>query len=82
MTEGLRRMGADVQATEDGMIITGGKPLHGAVIDPAADHRAAMSFAVASLAAGGTTTITDEQCVAISYPTFFADLSSLSGGQI
>ena len=82
MTEGLRRMGADVQATEDGMIIMGGKPLHGAVIDPAADHRAAMSFAVAALAAGGTTTITDEQCVAISYPTFFADLSSLSGGQI
>ena len=47
MTDNLRRMGVDVEETEDGMIIHGGRPLHGAVIDPRLDHRVAMSFAVA-----------------------------------
>ena len=42
-------MGADITATDDGMIIRGGKPLHGAVIDSHLDHRIAMSFAIAGL---------------------------------
>lgn len=54
MTENLRKMGADIQATEDGMIIHGGKPLHGAEIDSHLDHRVAMSFAVAGLLSEGT----------------------------
>lgn len=73
----LKLMGADVEATEDGMIINGGKPLHGADIDTHNDHRLAMSFAVASLAAEGTTRILGDNCVNISYPTFFKDLASL-----
>lgn len=73
----LRAMGADVTGTDDGMIIRGGKPLHGAVIDSRKDHRIAMSFAVASLAARGETTIRDAECVGISYPGFYRDLASL-----
>ncbi|WP_022759833.1 3-phosphoshikimate 1-carboxyvinyltransferase [Butyrivibrio sp. AD3002] len=73
----LKAMGADVEPTDDGMIIHGGKPLHGTDIDSDADHRIAMSFAVAALAAEGTTRILDDKCVGISYPEFFKDLRSL-----
>ena len=51
MAENLSRMGADITPTDDGMIIHGGKPLHGAVIDSYLDHRVAMSFAIAGLLA-------------------------------
>lgn len=74
MVENLSAMGVDIVGTEDGMIIRGGKPMHGAVIDSHLDHRIAMSFAVASLIADGTTTIKDADCVDISYPTFYTDL--------
>lgn len=77
MTENLSRMGVDVEATEDGMIIHGGKTVHGAHIDSHLDHRIAMSFAVAALAAEGTTEIKDADCVRISYPCFYDDLFSL-----
>ncbi|MDD6324555.1 MAG: 3-phosphoshikimate 1-carboxyvinyltransferase [Lachnospiraceae bacterium] len=77
MTENLRRMGAEVEPTDDGMVIHGGKPLHGATIDPHLDHRIAMSFAVAALAADGETEIQDADCVKISYPGFYADLEGL-----
>ncbi|MGI6118179.1 MAG: 3-phosphoshikimate 1-carboxyvinyltransferase [Bilifractor sp.] len=76
----LRKMGADVTATDDGMIIRGGKPLTGAVIDSCADHRIAMSFAVASLVAKGSTEILGADCVNISYPEFYRDLGSLLKG--
>jgi 3-phosphoshikimate 1-carboxyvinyltransferase len=77
IVDNLKAMGADITATEDGMIINGGKPLHGAVIDSHKDHRIAMSFAIASLVANGETKIKDEKCVDISYPTFFRDFNNL-----
>lgn len=77
MAESLGAMGADVTETEDGMIIRGGKPLHGAVIDSHKDHRIAMTFAVAALCADGTTSIKDADCVNISYPGFYQDLQRL-----
>ena len=77
MTENLKRMGADVEPTDDGMIIHGGRPLHGATINPHLDHRIAMSFAVAALAADGETKIQDADCVKISYPGFYTDLEGL-----
>ena len=43
MVRSLTAMGADVEETEDGMVIHGGKPLHGAVIDSHLDHRIAMT---------------------------------------
>ena len=78
MVTNLSAMGADITGTDDGMIINGGKPLCGAVIDSYLDHRIAMSFAIASLIAEGTTTIKDAECVNISYPNFYSDLASLS----
>lgn len=77
MTDNLTRMGADVEALPDGMIIHGGKPLHGATIDSHKDHRIAMSFAVAGGICEGSLTITDGECVNISYPEFYTDLYSL-----
>lgn len=73
----LKAMGAHVEATEDGMIIEGGYPLHGAEIDSHLDHRIAMSFAVAALGADGETTIKGADCVNISYPQFYEDLEKL-----
>ena len=77
MVDNLSRMGAHITATDDGMIIEGGYPLHGAVIDSHLDHRIAMSFAVAALAAEGETFIKDGDCVKISYPLFYEDLFKL-----
>ena len=77
VTEGLAAMGADVTATEDGMIIRGGRPLHGASIQCHGDHRIAMSFAVAGLAAEGKTELLGGECVSISYPGFYETLEFL-----
>lgn len=78
MVENLSAMGADITGTPDGMIIRGGPALHGAEIHTYKDHRIAMSFAVAALAAEGTTHIEDADCVNISYPDFYGDLQRLS----
>lgn len=78
MADNLSRMGADVIPTDDGMIIHGGKPLHGAVIDSHLDHRIAMSFAVAGAICDGPLTINGGECVNISYPEFYSDLYRLS----
>ena len=77
VVDNLKAMGCDIEATDDGMIIHGGKPLHGADIHSHDDHRLAMSFAVASLAATGTTRILDDGCVGISYPSFFKDFQAI-----
>lgn len=78
MVENLSAMGADVEETEDGMIIRGGKPLHGAVIDSHLDHRIAMTFAITGCMAEGETEILGAECVNISYPGFYDDLKRLS----
>lgn len=77
MVEYLRAMGVDIEGTDDGMIIHGGKPLHGATIDSKSDHRIAMSFAIAAGNAEGETQILNAECVNISYPTFYQDLANL-----
>ena len=77
MAENLSRMGADITQTDDGMIIHGGKPLHGAVIDSYLDHRVAMSFAIAGLLCDGPLSIKGGDCVKISYPEFYEDLYRL-----
>ena len=77
-TEALLAMGADVVPTEDGMIIHGGNPLHGTDINSYLDHRIAMAFSIAGLAAAGTTTIQDSRCVDVSYPEFYKSLGALN----
>ena len=71
-------MGTDITPTDDGMIIQGGHALHGAKINSYLDHRIAMAFSIAALAAEGNTEIQDSQCVDVSYPSFFTELHSLS----
>ncbi|MDD5968205.1 MAG: 3-phosphoshikimate 1-carboxyvinyltransferase [Anaerostipes sp.] len=78
MVNNLVRMGADAIATEDGMIIHGGKPLHGISINCKYDHRIAMTFSIAGINADGETVIEDAQCVDVSYPTFYDTLKQLA----
>lgn len=78
MEEGLRAMGADITASEDGWVINGPRYLEGARVDSGGDHRVAMALAVAGLIADGKTEIENAECVDISYPGFFDDLEILS----
>lgn len=77
ITQELRKMGAEITEKKDELLIHGGKPLHGASIDPHGDHRIAMACAVAALRAEGKTVIQKSECVKKSYPTFFRDLRAL-----
>lgn len=77
VTEALKKMGADISPTEDGMIIKGGKALKGTNINSYLDHRIAMAFSIAGLVAKGETQIQDSQCVDVSYPEFFSNLDGL-----
>lgn len=77
VTDNLKAMGCDITPTEDGMIINGGKPLHGATIHTLLDHRIAMAFSIAALVADGNTKILDSRCVDVSYPTFYDTFEEL-----
>jgi 3-phosphoshikimate 1-carboxyvinyltransferase len=80
LAENLRRMGATVEERPDGLRVEGRKAgqLRGAEIEPHGDHRIAMAFAVAALAAHGPTVIRDADCAGVSYPTFFDDLERVA----
>jgi 3-phosphoshikimate 1-carboxyvinyltransferase len=80
LVENLKRMGATVEERPDGLKVEGRKAgkLHGAEIDPHGDHRIAMAFAVAGLAAEGSTVIRGAECAGVSYPTFFEDLARVA----
>jgi 3-phosphoshikimate 1-carboxyvinyltransferase len=78
----LRSMGAAVEERADGLVIEGGRPLHGATVESEGDHRIAMAAAVAALTASSPTTIRDAGCVAVSFPRFFEELDGLAGGGI
>ncbi len=80
LAENLRRMGATVEERPDGLKVEGRRAgkLHGAEIEPHGDHRIAMAFAVAALAAEGATVIRDADCAGVSYPTFFEELNRLA----
>ncbi|HUW65261.1 MAG TPA: 3-phosphoshikimate 1-carboxyvinyltransferase [Spirochaetia bacterium] len=73
----LSRMGADITATADGMVINGGLPLAGAVLESFSDHRLAMAAAVAGLVARGETVIPGEKVIDVSFPGFVDLLDSL-----
>lgn len=77
VVDNLKAMGCDITATDDGMIIHGGKGLHGATIHTLLDHRIAMAFSIAALVADGTTKILDSHCVDVSYPTFYDTFEGL-----
>lgn len=74
----LGRMGAEVEEREDGLKIRGGQTLHGAELESYGDHRIAMAFAIAALAATGDTLIRGAESAAISYPAFFQTLEAIA----
>ena len=78
VADNLKRMGADVETTEDGMIIRGGKVLHPCEFDSYLDHRIAMSFAVGALALDKESSMKDAECVNISYPKIYEELYKLA----
>ena len=78
----LTAMGAAVEEHADGLVIEGGRPLHGAAVESWGDHRIAMAAAVAALAASSPTTIREADCAAVSFPGFWDALDGLAGGGI
>ncbi len=79
MAAGLAAMGAAIEEREDGWAIEGPVRLRGAAVESHGDHRVAMALAVAGLLAEGETQVAGAECVAVSYPGFWDDLSSLCG---
>lgn len=76
IVKNIRSMGGEVEELEDGLRISGQKPLKGAQIETFHDHRIAMAFAVAALGADGETTILHSESASISYPKFWETLLS------
>lgn len=74
----LKKLGADVEETNDGMIITGGT-LHAANMKGFNDHRIVMAMTVAATGVDGLSTIDDAQSINKSYPDFFNDFNSIGG---
>jgi len=73
----LSRLGASIEATDDGMVIYGPTPLKGNWVDSFGDHRLAMMAAIAGLIASGETVINGWECVNISFPGFYDMLKRL-----
>ena len=77
LTDGFRRMGADIEERPDGFQVRATCRLRGGEVDAHNDHRLVMAFAIAALGASGPTTIHDAGAAAVSYPEFFSVLESL-----
>jgi 3-phosphoshikimate 1-carboxyvinyltransferase len=80
VVEGLRGLGAEIEATEDGFTVEGTGELRGGAIDARGDHRLAMLGAVAGLASREGVEIGGFEAVKVSYPAFERDLRTLAGG--
>lgn len=73
----FKKAGVDITETDDGMIINGGRTIHGADFATYGDHRMAMSLAILAQLAEGGSTLDDASCVDVSYPGFFNDFYGL-----
>ncbi|WP_026319828.1 3-phosphoshikimate 1-carboxyvinyltransferase [Siminovitchia fordii] len=73
----LSKMGARIEATDDGMIIYGGTDLRPSLVDSHGDHRIGMMLAIASCLAKGETVVENSEAISISYPNFFQHLEEL-----
>lgn len=76
LAQGLGALGADIEERPAGLLIRGGRALRGARVHAHGDHRIAMALAVAGLVAQDGVQIEDADCVAVSFPTFFAVLDA------
>lgn len=79
ITQGLGAFGAQIEETEDGLVIMGVPSLRGGLAEGFNDHRIVMALAVAAIKASGTVTITDRESIKKSYPSFFTDYNRLGG---
>ncbi|MEA2221724.1 MAG: 3-phosphoshikimate 1-carboxyvinyltransferase [Solirubrobacteraceae bacterium] len=79
VVEGLRGLGATIEATDDGFVVTGAGGLRGGTIDARGDHRMAMLGAVAGLASDEGVEVVGMEAAAVSYPGFVEDLARLVG---
>jgi 3-phosphoshikimate 1-carboxyvinyltransferase len=79
VVDGLRGLGADIEATDDGFAVTGTGHLRGGVLDAHGDHRLAMLGAVAGLASREGVEVRGIEAAAVSYPGFVEDLERLAG---
>lgn len=77
LAAGLRAMGGDIEEFSDGFHVRGARRLTGGRPDACHDHRLAMAFAIAGLAASGETVIGGAEAVDVSYPGFFETLAAL-----
>lgn len=73
----LNKLGANIETTEDGLIIHGPTPLHGGTVDSHGDHRIGMMLQIAALLTEDTVELNNPEAINISYPNFFNDLASL-----
>ena len=81
VADALNSMGAAITPTEDGMIIEGKTPLHGAQVNTLGDHRIGMMTAIAALLAqSGQVELERSEAIKTSYPSFFNDLEGLMHG--
>jgi 3-phosphoshikimate 1-carboxyvinyltransferase len=78
VVEGLRGLGAEIEATPDGFAVRGNGGLRGGTLDARGDHRLAMMGAVAGLASREGVEVLGIEVASVSYPTFVADLAELS----
>ena len=78
VVDGLRGLGADIEATEDGFAVRGTGGLDGGVIQAHGDHRLAMLGAVAGLASRNGVEVDGMEAAAVSYPGFIGDLQALT----
>jgi 3-phosphoshikimate 1-carboxyvinyltransferase len=77
VVDGLRALGARIEGTDDGFVVTGTAGLRGGVIDARGDHRLAMLGAIAGLASREGVEVEGMEAAAVSYPTFEEDLRAL-----
>jgi 3-phosphoshikimate 1-carboxyvinyltransferase len=77
VVEGLRGLGGDIDATDDGFVVRGSGGLRGGTIDSRGDHRMAMMGAIAGLASREGVEVLGMEAAAVSYPSFVEDLQGL-----
>ena len=81
VVENLRRMGVAAEELPDGIAVPGRQKFHAAALDSFGDHRIAMAFAVAALAANGESVIDGAEAASVSFPEFWDTLEGLAGGR-
>jgi 3-phosphoshikimate 1-carboxyvinyltransferase len=74
VVQNLRAVGADAEELPDGLRVRASRHELSGTIDPRDDHRIAMAFGILSAASGNHITVTNPECVAVSYPRFWEDL--------